>query len=144
MPTLAQVRYGLWPLGNIVVSSPGTPVCIMSLVDSTLKNAPENKTTPGVNPSNAIAEYTVVANQVSVQGMKAGAGPPLLTTNVGNVYLVQKKATSDTGTVLLVCQPGETQVLGASALNRNVFSPYELYLDADNAGDGAQISLYVQ
>lgn len=145
MPTVAKNRYGpVWPLGNIVVPTPGTPVGLMSLVDPTSAAAPETATTPGVNPSSAKPEYTFVANQVEVQGMKAGAGPPKLTPNTGNVYLVLRGATSDTGTIILTVQPGETQVLAASALNRNVFSPYELYLDADNANDGAQVTIYPQ
>lgn len=143
----------LWPLGNIVVATPGTPVSIMSLVDSTLSNAPENPTS--YVSAAVIAEYTVRAYAIIFQACKSGAGAPKLTNNTGNVYIVRKALSgsggvADTGTVLFALAaggtglPGVPFVLDGAALNRNTFSPYEIYVDADNAGDGVQVTLEIQ
>jgi hypothetical protein len=140
-----QDRHGPdWPLGNIVVAVAGTPVNIMSLVDSTSVNAPENAS------SSQTAEYTVRAQQIIFQALKAGAGPPALTNNTGLLYIIRKGAgvgtgnKTDLGTIIKVLAPGETWVLGSAALNRNVYDPYRYYVDADTAGDAALVTLIIQ
>lgn len=142
-----------WPLGLIAVVTPGTPVSIMSIVDSANSDDPATATPPnpgvpsppkpGTDPSN---EYTVTCQQIIFQGYKAGAAPPVAAMNSGLVYIIRKGAAgaSDTGTIVKILQPGETWVLASSALNSNVFSPYRYKLDADNAGDGALVTLLVQ
>jgi len=50
----------------------------------------------------------------------------------------------DTGVIVATVLPGQTLSLVAAALNLNVWSPYRYYLDADNPGDGAFITLIVQ
>jgi hypothetical protein len=137
-----------WPLGIIVVPTPGTPVSIMSLVDSANSDAPQTATptTPGPpspgpkgNPSN---EYTVTCQQIMFQGYNA-AGPA--TMNTGNVYIVRKGGSkADSGTIVKILAPGETFFLAGAALNLNVLSPYRYQIDADTASDGALVTLIVQ
>jgi hypothetical protein len=132
-------------LGNIVVVTPGTYVSIMSLVDPSFKNAPETPT-PGTIGAN---EYTNRAQQILFQAYKAGAAPPKLTYNTGNIYIVRKPlagagGVSDVGTVIECLIPGQTWSLGSAALVRNVFNLYAFYIDADTVGDGCQITAIIQ
>lgn len=132
-----------WPLGFIVVPTPGTPVPIMSNVDATLINAPQTANPPSPNsatrPSN---EYTSTCQQIMFQGYKSAA-PALM--NTGNVYIVRKGGSkADTGTIVKILAPGETFFLASAALNLNVFSPYRYEIDADTANDGALVTLIVQ
>jgi len=144
MASVMQDKQGpIWPLGQIVVTSPGTPVNIMSLVDSTNRDAPET-----ANPSAAGvpgAEYTNRAQQILFQAFK---GSPAV-NNTGNIYIIKKGGTgtqnrSDTGAIVVILAPGQTFSLGSAALNRNVFNAYEYFIDADNANDCAQVTLIIQ
>lgn len=135
-----------WPLGLIVVATPGTPVNIMSLVDSSNVNAPQTAT-PGTAGAD---EYTSRCNQIIVQGVRAGASHGLR-DNQGNVYLLRFAAKGagsgnydDPGVIVACVKPGTTFVLQPSALNRDVFSPYRYYIDADTAADGALVTLIIQ
>ena len=140
--------YGpLWPLGSIPVATTGTPVNIMSLVDPNNYAAPQTATS-GTETNTNTPEYTVRAQQIIFMGFKAGASHGL-TTNTGNVYIVIKgnggsNNRDDPGSIIKVLSPGETFFLGSAALNRNVFSPYQIWLDADNAADAAQVTLVIQ
>jgi len=133
-----------WPLGNIVNVTPGTPVNMMSLVDPSNLNAPQTAT-PGTAGT---GEYTVRVNQIVIQGMKAsGSG---LGDNTGNIYVILKATASpgtnnrsDFGSIILVVKSGLTGVIAAPAQETLKFSPYLLWIDADNAGDGAQITLII-
>jgi len=133
----------LWVLGLIAVATPGTPVSMMNNVDPARTNAPETGT------SSLTAEYTVRAQQIVIQGMKSNAGTGLV-NNTGNIYVCVKGAgggsgnRTDTGSIVLTIAPGLTGVIASAPLNRNVFSPYQLYIDADNAGDSAQVCLIIQ
>lgn len=132
-----------WPLGNIAVPTPGTPVNIMSLVDPTLKDAPENAT------SSNTAEYTHRAQQIIFQAYKAGAGPPRLGANTGIVYIVRKAlagagGVADVGTIVAALSPGQTFILGSAALSRNVYNLYRYLIDADTANDGCEVTAIIQ
>lgn len=147
-----QDRQGpIWPLGHIAVPTPGTYVSIMSLVDSTFLAAPETPTSYG----GSTPEYTNRAYAIIFQACKVGAGPPKLTNNTGNVYIVRMPLASaggigDTGTVIVTLPPGATGqpgvpfVLTSAALNRNTLNAYEFYIDADTAADGCQVTLVIQ
>jgi len=74
-----------WPLGLIAVATAGTPVGIMSLVDSANVNDPAT-ITPGTSGAN---EYTQRCNQIVFYGVKAGASHGLQ-PNTGNVYVMRK------------------------------------------------------
>jgi hypothetical protein len=132
-----------WPLGAVTVVAPGTPVNMMFNIDPNNYNAPETATVP------QSAEYTVRAQQIIIQGMKSNSGAGLV-NNTGNIYVVMKGVGSgtgnraDTGSIVLTVPSGTTGVLASAPLVRNVFSPYELYIDADNAGDAAQVTLLIQ
>lgn len=141
--SIHQSRRGpIWPLGSIVVSAPGTAVNIMSVVDSSLKNAPD-KPVPGTAGSD---EFTVKCNQIIIQGVKSNSGTGL-TNNTGNIYLILKGNGSnnrtDTGCIIAQIAAGQTFVLAPAAMNVEVFNPYLLWLDADNGGDAGQISLII-
>ena len=134
----------VWPLGNIIVAAAGTPVNIMSLVDSTLRDAPETGTQTAVG-----YEFTNRAQQIIFQAFKAGAGPPSLAVNTGNIYIIKKGGSgslnaTDKGAIIAVLTPGQTFTLASAPLNRNVFSPYEYYIDADTTNDACQVTLIIQ
>ena len=132
----------LWPLGSIANVTPGTPVNLMSLVDSTSVNAPQTAT-PGTAGAN---EFTVKCNQIIIQGVKAN-GTTGLTNNTGNIYLILKgngtNNRTDFGCIICQIAPGQTLILAPPAMNVEVFNPYLLWLDADNAGDAGQVTLVI-
>jgi hypothetical protein len=131
-----------WPCGLIVVVTPGIPVEIMSLVDPTDVNEPESAT------SAASDEYSVRAQQIIFQAVKAGAGGHGLANNAGNIYLVREGTgpsnRDDPGAIVATIAPGLTFVLASAPLDRNVFSPYRYRIDADNAGDACLVTLLIQ
>ena len=136
-----------WPLGLIVVATPGTPVSIMSLVDSSSLGDPNTKAGPPGGPVGA-REYPPRCNQIEFQGFKGNAGVGLI-NNTGNIYIIRRGGTgsgnrTDYGTIVTVLVPGGSKVLGASALNRDVYSPYDYLIDADNAGDSCLVTLILQ
>lgn len=138
-----------WPLGLILCATPGTPVNIMSLVDPNSVDAPQTPTpgTPGAN------EYTQRAYRINFQPCKAGASHGLA-VNTGNIYIVRKGIPGqgsgnrdDTGSIIAVLPTAATLPifsLEAAPLNRDVFSPYRYFIDADNAGDGCLVTLLMQ
>lgn len=133
-----------WPLGVIVVATPGTPVNIMSLVDSASVNAPNTATTVGTAKEQ---EYTARCNQIQFQAFKKGSSHGLA-LNTGNIYIVRQGVQGagnrdDYGAIVWVLQPGQTWSLGSPAANRNGFSPYRYYIDADNASDAALVTLVI-
>lgn len=134
-----------WPLGSIAVVTPGVPVSIMSLVDPSFVNDPGSPTPPGAVKK---LEYTPAAQQIFFQAMKPGAAHGLQ-NNTGNIYIVRIGAggagnRDDYGAIVACLQSGQSFFLASAALNRNVYSPYRYYIDADNAGDCAQCTLIMQ
>lgn len=145
--SVLQDRHGPdWPLGFIKVVTPGTPVSIMSVVDPSFVNQPETGAGPGPSPSD---EFTTRCQQILFSGYKPGAGPPKAVANTGNVYVVRRPTSGaggsgDTGILVQTIAPGQTFALASAPLNRDVFSPYRYFIDADNANDGAFVTLIVQ
>jgi len=141
------------PLGIIAVATAGTPVRFTNLIDPSAINAPESPTplASAVNTGGATSrkEYTVTCNQIIVQGVKSNGGNGV-TNNTGNVYVMLKGNSgglgnrTDFGAMVLFVGPGLTAVLSVSPMNRNALCPYQLFLDADNNGDSALITLVVQ
>ena len=133
-----------WPLGSVACVTPGTIVNLMVNVDPTGINAPQSPV-PGTTGAN---EYTVRCTQIIIQGMKSNGGTGL-TNNTGNIYLIQKGPSTgssnrtDTGAIILTVPTGQTAVIAAPPGNFNIFNPYLLYIDADNAADAAQITLLI-
>lgn len=139
----------VWPLGLITCVTPGTPVNIMSLVDPASVNAPESAT------SATSAEYTERAYEIQFTACKAGAAHGVQ-ANTGNIYIMMKGVQGagnrdDYGSCVATLPPGATTgisfptyKLTASAINRDVFSPYQFYIDADNAGDACLVTLNIQ
>jgi hypothetical protein len=134
-----------WPLGYINVATPGTPIGIMSVVDPTGVNDPASPTpgTPGAD------EFTVRAQQIVIQAYKPGPSHGMV-RNVGDIYVVRKGVSpgtgnrDDTGSIIFVLEPGQTLTLASAPLNRNVFNPYRYSIDADNANEGAIVTLIIQ
>jgi hypothetical protein len=142
---------GTIPLGFIQVVTPGTPVRITSLIDPASNNAPETPT-PAFSANNTGAavptnEYTVTCQQIIIQGFTSNAGSGLK-NNTGNVYLMLKgNGTSnrtDFGAMEQCIGAGLTAVIASAPANVNCFDPYKYYLDADNSGDGALVTIVVQ
>jgi hypothetical protein len=131
-----------WPLGFISVVTPGTPVGFMSVVDPTSNNS------PGTPTNSTNAPFTVRAEEIMVQAFKPAS--PGTQLNTGNIYIVRRGAgggsgnRADTGSIVATLVPGQTLFLTAAAVNVNVWSPYRYSVDADNAGDGAFVTLVVQ
>ena len=141
-----------WPLGLILVPTPGTPVGIMSLVDPSSVNAPNTSLQPTQNPivTGGQQEYTALAQQIMFQGFKAG-GSHGYQPNAGNVYIVRYPSRTvgsgnrdDQGVIVGVILPAQTIFISSAPRNRNTFSPYRYYLDADSASDGAIVTLFIQ
>ena len=125
-----------WPLGFIKVVNAGTPVNIMSLVDPSSVNAPA---TP--DPPTAGREEPVVCNQIVFQGFKPGAAHGTQ-NNAGNVYVMVAGAggdgsRDDDGSRIATIAPGQTFTLTPAATKGSAFNPYDFFIDADNANDGA-------
>jgi hypothetical protein len=139
----------IWPLGMIQVVTPGTPVNLMSLIDAALVNAPESAT------SATSDEYTPRCYEILFFACKPGAAHGVQ-VNTGNIYIMRKGVQGagnrdDYGSMVAALPSGATTAtnfpffrLTAAALNRNVFSPYEFYLDADNGGDGCLVTLNIE
>jgi hypothetical protein len=133
----------LWPLGFIAVVTPGTPVSFMSLVDPTNDNAPDAPT------STTSAEYTPRCQEFIITAQKPGAahGTQL---NTGNVYILIAPTPTgsgnrdDMGSLILPMVPGAVFFLSSAFINLNVWSPYKLLVDADNAGDGVLVTMVIQ
>src|SRR5579864_7636326 len=134
----------VWPLGLIIVPTPGTPVRITNLVDSAAVNAPEAVT------SATSDEYTSRAYAIIFQGFKTGAAPPKLAANTGIVYVVKKAlagagGVGDVGTIIAAIRTGDPPfVLTSAPMNRNTFNLYEFYIDADTANDGCLVTAIIQ
>ncbi|MGH7182116.1 MAG: hypothetical protein ACREJN_09080 [Nitrospiraceae bacterium] len=131
-----------WPLGVIVVTVPGTPVNIMSLVDPTNASDPSTPVTAATP-----VQYTPRCNQIIFQGFKKNAGVGLV-ANTGLIYIVRVPVggpgnRTDYGGMVCALSPGQTFVLDASAPDNNVFSPYRYLVDADNANDSALVTLVI-
>ena len=142
-----QDRFGPdWPLGNIVVTAPGTQVSIMSLVDSGNVNSPSTATGPGASASD---EYTVNAQAIIIQPGKGG-GATKLSANTGNIYLVRRPTaggggTADVGVVIAMIKPTDPPyTLQASAVVKNIFNLYRYFLDADTANDAANVTAIIE
>jgi hypothetical protein len=138
-------RGPFWPLGNIIVVTPGTPVSIMSLVDPNGYNDPNTPTNPQSD------EYARRAQQIFLGGFHlAPGGATGMVTNAGFVYIIKRGTgagpgnRNDPGVIIAILLPGTTLFLASAPLNLNVLNPYDIYVDADNAGDGAQVSLVIQ
>jgi hypothetical protein len=137
-----------WPLGLITVATPGTPVGVMTLVDPNSYNAPETATATEAAGAAQQDEYTSVFQQIMFQGFKAGASHGLQ-NNAGNVYIMRKGVQGagnrdDYGSCVAVLLPGQTIFIGSAPRNRDTFSGYQFYIDADNANDSALVTGFVQ
>lgn len=132
-----------WPLGAIVVPTPGTPVKIMSLVDANNTNAPETAS------NSQTSEYTTTCRSIWFQGVHPGNNNNGMVINSGNVYVLVPAPSvgggpgnrSDSGCMVMVVPPGVAAPLPQSLGSGTRFSPYQYSLDVDTAGDGALVTL---
>lgn len=140
--SVQQDKFGPdWPLGMITVTAAGTPVSIMSLVD------PSGINDPGVPTSGSNDAYTRNAQQIAFQAVKPGTSHGTQ-PNTGNIYIMRKGIQGvgnrdDYGSMVEVLTPGQTLFIASAAMNRNVYSPYRYYIDADNNGDSAIVTLFI-
>lgn len=133
-----------WPLGLITVAASGTPVGIMSVVDSGSVNA------PGASGTTS-DEYSVRAYGIIFTAVKS-IGPVVL--NTGAIYITRRGVGSgtgnkaDSGAIVAVLQPGvatalQSFTLLAAPFNRDVFSPYRYSIDADTSADSCLVTLLI-
>ena len=111
----------------------------MSLVDSSSVNDPNTS-----NRTSAAGryEYTVRCCQIRFQAFKPTANG--MTDNTGNIYVVRKEGSrDDTGTIVAIIKKGETYELPGHPAQGNILNPYRYLLDADNAQDGAIVTLFI-
>lgn len=140
----------LWPLGLIVVSSTGTPVSIMSLVDSTSLNAPDTATV-AYGPTTTATQYeyaSVEVEDIIITPMKS-VGP--VVANTGAIYVILNKIGAGTGnktdsgaTVMTIATGAAPTHLKTMLSNlQSKINPYNIYIDADNSNDGALVTLLI-
>ena len=131
-----------WPLGFIAVANNGTPVNIMSRVDSA------NNWAPGSLNS----EYTVAAHQIRFQALKPGTSNNGMIINTGFVYVLRAlgpgnnnsggpQTRADSGAMVAVLRPGEIVVLPAIETVSATVCPYRYTVDSDVDGEGALVTL---
>ena len=131
----------VWPLGFIRVASPGTPVSLMSLVDSANVNA------PGVPTSNLSSEYSPAARGLGLQAFLPNNNNSGMQPNAGNVYLLVPAAggngnLTDFGSMVKILPSGSDFYYPPEGCGVDLFNPYGLFIDADVAGDGVLAVLY--
>lgn len=143
-PSVQQDIHGPdWPLGLIVVAAAGTPVGIMSLVDSSSLDDPGNPTAAGVS------EYTSRGFTLLFTPCRKGAANHGTQNNVGNIYIVRKGNSGtgnrdDYGSIVAVLRPTDAPLaFPFHAMTKDVFSPYRYSIDADNANDGAMVTMFI-
>lgn len=111
----------------------------MSLVDPNDYNKP-NQSNAGTNTSGY--EYTVRCNQIRFQAVKPGTHG--LADNTGNIYIVREGGDrDDPGLIVAMVAKGDVLDLPSHPAQGNVMNPYRYYIDADNAGDGAIVTLFI-
>lgn len=140
MALSVQQTFGgpVWPLGCVVVTTPGTPVCIMHNVDANNNNAPGTAVGPGTA---AAMGTTPTFHKIFFQGYHPGANNNGMVINSGNVYLLVAGAQgpgnrSDSGAMVFVIPPGGTGTWPSSEVERDAVQPYQFFVDADSANDG--------
>jgi len=144
--SVCQARSGpCWPLGCVIVLTPGTPVNIMFNVDPNNNNAPGTAFGPGTNQS---AGYTPTCHKIFIQGVHPGANNNGMVPNSGNIYLMVGAAggsgnRSDSGAMAMVVFPASGGTWPGSEIELDTVSPYIFSVDADSANDGALIVLQV-
>lgn len=147
MPLSVQRSYtaAVWPIGYVNVPAAGTPVNIMSRIDANNVNAPGNPS----NNTTVGTEYTRACRAIAFQGYQPGANNNGMIPNNGNVYIMVAAAgngsgnRTDSGSIIKVLPPGGDFVLSAITPGWNdMFSPYSIFLDADNNNDGASVVIY--
>lgn len=111
-----------WPLGQITVATPGTPVPMT-----------QNLNAKGLSyTQTGGSEYAAAFNQIWVQ-----AG----TANTNNIYIVvQGGNKNDTNSIVFALAPGQYIFIGTSAQDRNTFGLGDFLIDADTANNFAQVT----
>lgn len=137
----------VWPLGCIIVATPGTPICVMSLIDPNNLNAPGAQVS-GPFPASA-KEWTYNFRGIGIQGYHAAANNNGMVANNGQVYLLSPPSNnggpgnrSDSGSMIKIIGPGVDFFYPSPSPGVDFISPYNLFIDADTAGDGALIVAY--
>ena len=137
-----QSRTGsVWPLGFVKVTTPGAQVCFMLNTDSA------NNQTPSAGSNNITEEYTPVFRGFGVQAYKPAANNNGTVANTGNIYLMFYPAggagnRADYGAMIKTIPSGSDWFFPPEGIGADLFSPYSFFLDADNGGDGAIVTLY--
>jgi len=128
-------------LGFIEVVNLGTPVSIMSIVDPNDYSHPHQPNTYAEVGNHGWA-YTVRCCQIRFQAVKPGTHG--LGDNTGNIYIVRKDGSrDDPGTIVAMVEKGDVYETPSGMAQGNCLNPYRYFIDADNVGDGAIVTLFI-
>jgi hypothetical protein len=137
------------PLGFVKVTTPGTPVAFSANIDANNTNSPSTPYPPPDNFPGAGTEYAGSFRGFAIQTYQPNGNNQSIPyiPNVGNVYLMVAAAGGsgnrfDSGSLVKIIPPGADFFFPSPGTGRDMFSPYTLFLDADNGNDGAIVVAY--
>jgi hypothetical protein len=131
------------PLGFIQVTASGTPVQLSAVIDPSGNNAPA---TLSFQNAAGQTEWTPACRGFSIYGYQPNSNNhgPAYIPNAGNIYLVSRPSPggagnrSDTGCLIAIIPPAQV-FFYPPEYSPDMFSPYDLRLDADNNNDGGMV-----
>lgn len=134
-------------LGFVQVATSGTPVPLSLNIDPTGINSPGTPNPPPAQFPGPGTEWSPAFRSFHVQGYKPGSNNNGMVVNAGNIYLMMAAAggpgnRSDSGAIIAVIAAGADYFFPPGGTSLDMFSPYYLYLDADNSGDGGLVAAY--
>ena len=114
----------------------------MILVAPTLKNAPDVTNVTASSPGSR-SEVTRRGLAIQFQAMKPVSSGGTQ-NNSGRIYIVRKNGgRSKPGSIIRTLIAGETYTIEVDRSMNNL-SPYRYWIDVDNIGDGAFVSMFVR
>lgn len=118
----------IYPLGLIVVSTPGTPVALSQNVPITTGFG------TAANPA------PMRANEIVFKARGGTSGTGSNVANTGNIYIIWGKNGSRTvqNSILMDLAPGNGFVLSSAAFN-NPLSLDQVFIDADTGNDAVRV-----
>lgn len=136
-------------LGFVKVTTIGTAVPLSLNIDSNNNNAPGTAYGPtDTSADSGKSEYSPRFRGFVIYGFKPGASNNGMVANTGQIYLLQAAQgsgsgnRSDSGAILAIIGSGNNYQFPPEGMSFDWFSPYYLYLDGDNNGDGGLVTAY--
>jgi hypothetical protein len=136
-------------LGFIQVTTSGNAVPLSTNIDANNVNAPGTLNQPVAQFPGTQTEYSPSFRGYKIYGFKPAANNAGgMVVNTGSIYLLSAPAgtgsgnRSDPGSILAIIGAGNSETFPPEGTGLTAFSPYNLYLDADNNNDGALVVAY--